>query len=847
MINRRLYPTTGADNSTSAALLLMASFLTVSLTFGGAGSHYPLLELFVELTSLAVLFSFSVGIISAPGTYWSRLVVFSSALVVLPALMQLVPLPSSIERELPGRETYRELLGMIGANVGPRPLSLDPEETWRSLLELVTGLAAFVGVSSLTTIYRARLIVIILCVAVASVVIGGLQAADTRPFIFLDSTQNGLPLGLFSNRNHQAIFLNIAIVLCGTQFNREYPLKRHWSLCISLIGLLVAGVIGTQSRTGIALLLISVPAALALHSGDKINSRSAVYVLVGVLLTGALVWCTSVGQSALDRFKSTDQSRLSYWADTKAAIAQYWPAGSGFGTFRDIFQSVESLSSVGPNFVNHAHNDYLELALEGGLVATLAAAAAAAFLVKEGVLRIGRSKPGLERSLGQAGLVGIALILLHSVVDYPLRMLSLMALFGTLAGLLMRPPMMEDRSSAAFNTRRLSVQLPVRAAATAAIFFLAYEARFVQFANFAVQSGNVALAQSLAPRSAAASNWLATRYLAEARLKTASTYASNALRLSPDHFSAVAVLAVAESEAGHAFRAAELMDIAAGGGWRDPLTQVWLLDTALKAGETDVAAQRADALLRQQLLKQDASNAARRLLTSESGRRALTIRMVDKPAWRTPFLRGVSGLTDSQLADQSQLMSQMQEAAVTLSEKEWVPTVRELIRRNHFTEARRLWRQMRGLQSTDSQLFDGSFEEAAKRWPAADVPFEWAVSPLSQALVSIGHPTSARPALRITAGASIAGPVVQQLLTLAPGAHSAFADVIAGDPATLRFDLRCGAGQHIDASPPMVGDRPGILAVRFVVPQNCEAQWLRVAVTPRGAPVDLWLGNIRVE
>src|SRR3546814_8158382 len=48
-------------------------------------------------------------------------------------------------------------------------------------------------------------------------------------------------------------------------------------------------------------------------------------------------------------------------------IAAYFPAGAGFGGFDPIFRLHEPLQLLKPPYFNHAHNDFLEIVLDGGL------------------------------------------------------------------------------------------------------------------------------------------------------------------------------------------------------------------------------------------------------------------------------------------------------------------------------------------------------------------------------------------------------------------------------------------------------------------------------------------------
>ena len=61
----------------------------------------------------------------------------------------------------------------------------------------------------------------------------------------------------------------------------------------------------------------------------------------------------------------------------------------------------------------------------------------AAFKAWRQRLREGRT---LDRSLSQAGAITMFLLMVHSLVDYPLRTTTLMTLFGFCAALLIKPP-----------------------------------------------------------------------------------------------------------------------------------------------------------------------------------------------------------------------------------------------------------------------------------------------------------------------------------------------------------------------------------------------------------------------
>ena len=106
----------------------------------------------------------------------------------------------------------------------------------------------------------------------------------------------------------------------------------------------------------------------------------------------------------------------------------------------EVFQISEPATLLALNYWNHAHNDWLEWALEGGIPAiALMAFVIAAFAFQ--TLRLLRQEHG-GRFEYQLGLLGSAMILilgLWSAVDYPLRVPSLSCL-AALAGIWMMLP-----------------------------------------------------------------------------------------------------------------------------------------------------------------------------------------------------------------------------------------------------------------------------------------------------------------------------------------------------------------------------------------------------------------------
>jgi O-antigen ligase len=134
----------------------------------------------------------------------------------------------------------------------------------------------------------------------------------------------------------------------------------------------------------------------------------------------------------LDAELASDLNRRVFALNTLRAIGDYWSLGSGFGTFTLIYPSYEGKTGIFDEVVNHAHNDYLELILEGGIMfVAVLVLYALALLLK---LIFGRIK-----NQQKVALLGIVFLLLHSLVDFPLRTMAMAVTFSFLNGLYFAP------------------------------------------------------------------------------------------------------------------------------------------------------------------------------------------------------------------------------------------------------------------------------------------------------------------------------------------------------------------------------------------------------------------------
>jgi O-antigen ligase len=422
---------------------LVVAFWCISLALGGSGADYPLIAMGVQI--LAILLGFGTLLLivtSSPvvgqGVKMPAIVI---GLLLLLPLLQLLPLPPSLWGTLPGREREVVILSTQGWDQLWMPLSLDPEATKRAAMSLLPGVAMFIATYFLESVQRRTLAAILVWFAVGGAALGALQVASGGAFTPFDSVHRGHALGLFTNRNHQAIFLLIALVLGSALIpSARNPGRQEMRWLAAGIGcLLVAGVLATKSRSGATLLLLAVPAAVMLGGAFKVRWKIATtFAAIGLPLSWLLGRSSAV-QDLLARFQSPDDDRVSFWANTIVAIKQHGLLGSGFGTFPTIYRTVEPLSDLTSGYVNHAHCDYLELLLEGGIPAIALVVLALGWISSRAIKLIRTDQTQSDTKLALVALFGLLILILHSFVDYPLRMLSLDVIFGFLCALLLPP------------------------------------------------------------------------------------------------------------------------------------------------------------------------------------------------------------------------------------------------------------------------------------------------------------------------------------------------------------------------------------------------------------------------
>jgi O-antigen ligase len=429
-----------------------AVVIAAALFFGGGTRQALISDALVQLLSLALVAILVVRFLQQGTCASPRLIAVALLAVACVGVFQLLPLPPVLWTKLPGRETVVQGFLTAGIDLPWLPVSLRPDATWRSLLALVPAIAVFAAVLQLGAGTRRLLTLLFVAFGLVSVLLGLAQLMEgpgsSLRFFPVTNVENSV--GFFANRNHYAALLYCLIPFVSVwiaEFLADSSPGRIFGLA-TFLGTYVVLLLGlgmALSRAGVVLALVATVMSLLLFRRLESDVAKRSFTLMGaaLLIGGALiVQFAIVGLVARFGTDTLADARLEIARNTWAASQAFVPVGSGLGTFDPVYRMFEPAAELGPTFVYHAHDDWLELWLELGAVGILAVLLFLAWAVPAAVKAWRQPAGGrdtLDRLLPPAGSIVVLLLLLHSFVDYPLRTTALMTTFAFACALMVAP------------------------------------------------------------------------------------------------------------------------------------------------------------------------------------------------------------------------------------------------------------------------------------------------------------------------------------------------------------------------------------------------------------------------
>ena len=451
-MNRPARDFVSSVTSEKARFFVFAAFVASVFLMGG-GSRDDISSLAI-LRPLAVFAAAYAIAVSVRGDF-TRLGMPFYLLVALAfwIFIQLIPLPPAIWTALPGREIHAELAAIAGFDQPWRPLSLSPSKTANSLFSLVVPLAAMLLLAVQTEERRARVIPLLIVCAVISAMVGlaqliGLGGKALYPYRI---SNFGFPAGLFSNSNHQGVLLALTIPVIVAFFANSALSKRKPDglAVIALLSsaLLMPVILLSGSRMALGLTVIAIAVSFAflfwIYRYRERRSLSVPRLLSpigGLILAVPLVLVAAFATLSFSRstilddvFVQTDyqESRLGLLPKLAEMAWEFAPFGAGFGSFEHVYRQFEPREFLSTSYLNQAHNDWMQIVIEGGLPALAIVVLLIGWLaVKTFSLLRASHLPTIHRMRSWLALSALSIILLSSAVDYPLRVPVMAMIFA---------------------------------------------------------------------------------------------------------------------------------------------------------------------------------------------------------------------------------------------------------------------------------------------------------------------------------------------------------------------------------------------------------------------------------
>ena len=373
----------------------------------------------------------------------AKALIFLLGMTSLWMIIQLVPLPSYVWHALPDRSLIAETDELAGIEGIWRPISMAPFRGLNSLISMVVPIAALLLSLSMKISTRILFFAII-GIGLLNSALGIAQViGGTKSFLYLFTmSSRGAPAGIFANENHASVFSAIVLLIIAriANDNKEKGNLSWLNLSMPLsFAFVMLGALLTGSRAGFAATLLALTAIGSMiwvrrgrsifgkpeFSNGYIRDRGSKVIFAGLtaavfFLILAFIWFerTPALEDMLAR-STLEDLRWGLWPVLNTMAIQHWLFGTGFGSFEVVYRLYEPDELLLPLYMNNAHQDWLQLVIEGGLPAF--------FLLCALLVWLGQALWAFSR-LPQPRwdyvifwIACIAIIGVASVVDYPLR------------------------------------------------------------------------------------------------------------------------------------------------------------------------------------------------------------------------------------------------------------------------------------------------------------------------------------------------------------------------------------------------------------------------------------------
>lgn len=331
-------------------------------------------------------------------------------------------------------------------------ISLAPYATRLAVVQLVVYFVFFAAcLTFINSDKRMRIVVSTLIVVGAVAAFSGvLQRLGNLDAIYgLRPFNQASPFASYFNQHHFAALMEMIVGIALGLLGSGGAVKKN-KLVFLVFAVLIMGiaVVFTSSRGALVSLVAVVGFIVVANLAQKNNQTDGagfprklallggglalLLVLFGavLLLGGGDSLARGIGLQNPDDFTN---GRIHFWQTTWRIFLDYPLLGAGLDSFAYVFTRYDTWN--GTFRLEQAHNDYLQILADAGIVGFACVAWFIFLLYRGGWRTVRRSSDAFRRATAIGALAGASGILLHSFFDFPLRTPANALVFLILAAL----------------------------------------------------------------------------------------------------------------------------------------------------------------------------------------------------------------------------------------------------------------------------------------------------------------------------------------------------------------------------------------------------------------------------
>lgn len=384
------------------------------------------------------------------------------SLLLVYMVVQIIPLPPPILKLVsPGTYSLYRETAWAGGNAGWSSLSVCRKATVTEFFRFSSYIAFyFLTVQVLTKqelLKKTVTAVVLLGSVIAFFAILQYIVPNGRIYWLRSLTYPGTPFGPYVNRDDYAGLMEMIFPLVFSFFLVNRPHSAFGTLRERISHAFNQRGTNVYILSGLSAVLISTSIFLSLSRGGiislslsmilfcvliavrrKRSNRTLLIVAITALIVLAVGW---FGWGPIfEKFKGLRNGqgdlydlRFDIWKDCIDIIRRFPLTGTGFGTLEVIYPKFRSIAATG--VLKHAHNDYIELASEGGIIACLLMGWFLLTVVYRSFGTFLKRREPYSIYLFAGSIAGMVSILIHSAGDFNLQIGANGLYFFFLAGL----------------------------------------------------------------------------------------------------------------------------------------------------------------------------------------------------------------------------------------------------------------------------------------------------------------------------------------------------------------------------------------------------------------------------